>query len=134
MDVFYPTADSAGYLLAAARNDNELWVVDLAKRKPTKRMKLAFFAPSSDAACEAMHPMDNASIEGVAVVDNHVWMVNDPWKINYLKNVVCKSDEYRYQQMAPLLFKMKIDDAWFESFKRYFLLVLMQPSLTCNID
>ncbi len=124
MDVFYPTPDSSGYLLAAARNDNELWVVDLAKNKPTKRIKLAFFAPSADApsadapsadaACDATHLMDNASIEGVAVVDDYVWLVNDPWKVNYLKNVVCVSDEYRYQQMAPLLFKMKIDDTWFE--------------------
>ncbi len=114
MDVFYPTPDSAGYLLAAARNDSELWIVDLAKSKPSKRIKLAFFAPSSDAACKATHLMDNASIEGVAVVDGYVWMVNDPWKTNYLKNVVCASDDYRYQQMAPLLFKMKIDGAWFE--------------------
>ena len=114
MDVYYPSPDSDGYLLAAARNDSELWVVDLAKSKPTKRIKLAFFAPSGDAACESTHLMDNASIEGVAVVDNYVWMVNDPWKVNYLKNVVCASDEYRYQQMAPLLFKMKIEDAWFE--------------------
>lgn len=114
MDVFYPTPDSSGYLLAAARNDSELWVVDLAKSKPTKRIKLAFFAPSSDATCKAIHSMNNASIEGVAVVDDYIWMVNDPWKVNYLKNVVCASDEYRYQQMAPLLFKMKIDNAWFE--------------------
>lgn len=114
MDVYYPSPDSAGYLLAAARNDSELWVVDLAKSKPTKRIKLAFFAPSGDAACESTHLMDNASIEGVAVVGNDVWMVNDPWKVNYLKNVVCASDEYRYQQMSPLLFRMKIEDAWFE--------------------
>jgi len=125
MDVFYPNPDSPGYLFAAARNDNELWIVDLAKRKPTKRVKLEFFAPSSTApllsdtnttqiTCKPTHLMNNASIEGVAVFNDHVWMVNDPWKVNYLKNAVCSHDEYRYQQMAPLLFKVKIDKTWFE--------------------
>ncbi|MFB0912091.1 MAG: hypothetical protein QMA97_02750 [Glaciecola sp.] len=120
MDVFYPTPSSQGYLLAAARNDNELWIVDLAKRKPTKRIKLAFSAPSAitqdenQRLCEKAHLMNNASIEGVAVVDDHVWMVNDPWKVNYLKNIVCPADKDRYQKMAPLLFKIKIDDAWFD--------------------
>lgn len=125
MDVFYPNPDSSGYLFAAARNDNELWIVDLAKRKPTKRVRLEFFAPSNTApllgdtnttqiTCEPTHLMNNASIEGVAVFNDHVWMVNDPWKVNYLKNAVCSRDEYRYQQMAPLLFKVKIDKAWFD--------------------
>lgn len=120
MDVFYPTPSSQGYLIAAARNDNELWIIDLAKQQPTKRIKLAFSAPSNitqdktQSACETMHLMNNASIEGVAVVNDHVWMVNDPWKVNYLKNIVCPADKYRYEKMAPLLFKMKIDDAWFD--------------------
>jgi hypothetical protein len=120
MDVFYPTSSSQGYLLAAARNDNELWIIDLAKQKPTKRIKLAFSAPSyitqdkTQSVCETTHLMNNTSIEGVAVVNDHVWMVNDPWKVNYQKNIVCPADKYRYQKMAPLLFKMKIDDAWFD--------------------
>jgi hypothetical protein len=120
MDVFYPSPNSQGYLLAAARNDNELWIVDLTKQKPTKRIKLAFSAPSNipqdktQRACETAHLMNNASIEGLAIVEDHVWMVNDPWKVNYLKNIVCPADKYRYQKMAPLLFKMKIDDAWFD--------------------
>jgi len=107
-------------LFAAARNDNELWIIDLAKLKPTKRIKLAFSAPSnltqgaSETACEATHLMNNASIEGLTVVNDNVWMVNDPWKVNYLKNIVCPADKYRYQKMAPLLFKMKIDETWFD--------------------
>ena len=120
MDVFYPSPESPGYLLAAARNDNELWVVDLAKQKATKRIKFDFYAPSdtsqNNAAsqCEDTHLMNNSSIEGLAVVNNELWMVNDPWKANYHKNIVCSADEHKYQKMAPLLFKTKIDDAWFE--------------------
>ena len=119
MDVFYPSENSLGYLFAAARNDNELWIVDLAKLKPTKRIKLAFYAPSSSPSqaqefCDENHLMNNASIEGVAVVNDEIWMVNDPWKANYHKNIVCSSDTQRYEKMAPLLFNMKIDMAWFK--------------------
>ncbi|WP_412972374.1 hypothetical protein [Glaciecola sp. MF2-115] len=122
MDVVYPSSESEGYLLAAARNDNELWVVDLAKKKPTKRIKFDFFAPSdtsqndkeSEPECADKHLMDNSSIEGLAVVADELWMVNDPWKANYHKNIVCPADQHKYQKMAPLLFKMKIDKAWFE--------------------
>jgi hypothetical protein len=106
--------------LAVARNDNELWIIDLAKKKPTKRIKLAFSAPSvmtqntTETTCKATHVMNNASIEGVTVVNDYVWMVNDPWKMNYHKNIVCPEDKYRYLKMAPLLFKIKIDNSWFD--------------------
>ena len=119
MDVYYPNASSEGYLLAAARNDNELWVVDLAKIKPTKRIKLAFYAPSDitqntpEIQCEPTHLMNNASIEGLAVVNDEIWMVNDPWKANYHKNIVCAADQHKYHNMAPLLFNMHIDADWF---------------------
>ena len=110
MDVYYPNPSSSGYLLAAARNDNELWIIDLAKQKPTKRISLVFQAPKvgTAPACAAYAVMNNASIEGVAVVGNDVWMVNDPWKVNYLKNAVCESDKATYEKMAPLLFKMSL--------------------------
>lgn len=132
MDVYYPSDNEQGYLLAAARNHNELWIIDLAKRKPAKRIKLDFRAPSqhtdvkgsddSSAAdnksaissCAQTHSMNNTAIEGLAVVKNEVWLVNDPWKENYLKNVVCPSDGERYKRMAPLLFSMQIRDAWFD--------------------
>jgi hypothetical protein len=130
MDVYYPSFYSKGYLLAAARNDSELWIVDLAKIKPTKRINLSFRAPSEQSQlnlsevssavesqisdCDGSHLMNNASIEGLAVVENEVWLVNDPWKSNYMKNVVCILDEKRYKRMAPLLFKMEISANWFE--------------------
>ena len=120
MDVFYPSPESDGYLFAAARNDNELWIIDLAKKKPTKKIKLTFLAPSdisqntAENICEATHVMNNSSIEGVSVVNNTVWMINDPWKANYHKNIVCAADQSRYLQNSPLLFKIDIDNNWFE--------------------
>ncbi|MBF7074993.1 hypothetical protein ISG33_16450 [Glaciecola sp. MH2013] len=113
MDVYYPDDESRGYLLAAARNDNELWVIDLAKEKATKRIKLAFTAPSRfadnpDSRCEARYLMNNASIEGLAVANGSIWMVNDPWKINYMKNVQCEADAATFEKMAPLIFQMPV--------------------------
>lgn len=119
MDVYYPNSSSQGYLIAAARNDDELWVIDLAKKKQTTRIKLSFLAPSdtsmnnNDTMCEDTHLMDNASIEGVAVAGDKIWLVNDPWKRNYMKNVVCAADEARYKRRAPLIFNIDINDAWF---------------------
>ena len=58
--------------------------------------------------------MDNASIEGLAVIGDTLWLVNDPWKVNYMKNLQCEANRARYEGMAPLLFNMPIDDAWFK--------------------
>ena len=57
--------------------------------------------------------MDNASIEGLTVLDDTLYLVNDPWKENYLKNIQCDSNKARYEAMAPLLFSLPLDPAWF---------------------
>lgn len=103
-----------GLIVAAARNDEQLWLVDLAKKEPTQIIDLVFYAPSlSDAEeCEAFEKMDNASLEGVAVDGAAVWLVNDPWKRNYLKNIQCESNRERYEAMAPLLFKLQMEPEW----------------------
>ncbi|WP_100644432.1 hypothetical protein [Alteromonas facilis] len=114
MDFLPLAGDHPGLLVAAARNDNQLWFVDLAKQQPTQVIDLLFNAPtlSEEPSCEAYELMDNASLEGVAVVGIDIYLVNDPWKKNYLKNVQCPSNEARYQAMAPLLFKLPIDPIW----------------------
>ena len=124
MDIYYPDDSSQGYLIAAARNDEELWIVDLSKQKPTKIIPLLFLAPSianalSDAQkqsayCAPLHQMDNASLEGLAVVDQHIYMVNDPWKTNYKKNIVCDADTSKYEEFSHLLFKLEINPRWFK--------------------
>ncbi len=104
------------FLLAAARNDNELWIIDIDKAHSTKRIALHFTAPNEGASgdCGDKDVMDNASIEGIAVIDKKLWMINDPWKKNYLKNLKCPSLEKHYQANAPLLFSLPLDPAWFE--------------------
>jgi hypothetical protein len=103
------------YLLAAARNDNQLWVIDVSGDKPTAIVDLSFMAEifgGSD-QCSKWEKMDNASIEGVAVDGDTLWMVNDPWKVNYHKNIQCEANRPGYESMAPLLFSMPIDSTWF---------------------
>lgn len=113
---FYRAANGKGYLLAAARNDDQLWVIDVSGEKQTKQIQLNFLAATraSDDSCEDWVSMDNASIEGVAVQGETLWLVNDPWKRNYLNNIQCSADKAAYQRMAPLLFSTPIDSAWFD--------------------
>ncbi len=112
---YYSPAEGKGFLLAAARNDNELWVIDTTGALPTKKISLQFSAPSGDPVnCAEQEIMDNASIEGLAVIGDTLWLVNDPWKVNYMKNLQCEANRARYEGMAPLLFNMPIDDAWFK--------------------
>lgn len=103
------------YLLAAARNDNELWVVRVDGESATRRVPLQFTAPAGQASseCEDNEVMDNASIEGVAVIGETLWLINDPWKKNYLKNVQCDALRPHYEAMAPLIFSVPLQAAWF---------------------
>ncbi|WP_296051433.1 hypothetical protein [uncultured Alteromonas sp.] len=114
LEYYQPEGADSGFLLAAARNDNELWVIDTAAQKPTRKIALQFTAPSGDPQnCSAEEVMDNASIEGLAVIGDTLWMINDPWKVNYMKNLQCPANKARYEGMAPLLFSMPIDASWF---------------------
>ncbi|WP_240612818.1 hypothetical protein [Alteromonas flava] len=114
MDYIPLAGEHPGLLVAAARNDNQLWLIDLAKQQPTQIIDLQFHAPtlSNDPSCGAYELMDNSSLEGVAVVGIDLFLVNDPWKKNYLKNVQCASNQPRYAAMAPLLFKLPIQPEW----------------------
>ncbi|MDF2178721.1 hypothetical protein P2G88_10720 [Aliiglaciecola sp. CAU 1673] len=103
-----------GYLLAFARNDDQLWLVDLTAKKPTKIIPMDFLAPTADAACPAYELMDNASIEGITLMDGQLWMVNDPWKVNYLKNIQCPSNAEAYQKMGALLFNIPFNIQWLD--------------------
>ncbi|RDV23997.1 hypothetical protein DXV75_16185 [Alteromonas aestuariivivens] len=113
---YKPENSDNHYLLAAARNDNELWIIDAAGRLPARTVLMRFYAPVEQrgADCEAAELMDNASIEGLVVAGNTLWMVNDPWKVNYLKNLQCPSNQPHYEAMAPLLFGVELQNHWFE--------------------
>jgi len=113
---YYQTPDGREFLLAAARNDETLWVVDLSGQKETVILPIDFFAEiqTNSEGCENYEVMDNASIEGVAVVDETLWLINDPWKAVYLNNVQCLQNRAHYQKFAPLLFSMPIQKEWFD--------------------
>ncbi|NQY18636.1 MAG: hypothetical protein HRT39_14810, partial [Alteromonas sp.] len=53
-------------------------------------------------------------MEGVVVIKDTLWIINDPWEKNYLKNATCDAHLSRYEDLAPLLFPLKINNAWFK--------------------
>ena len=54
--------------------------------------------------------MHNASLEGVAVDDQTVYLVNDPWKVNYWKNIQCENTRPWYAtMMGGLLFTVSVE-------------------------
>lgn len=119
MDI-YQHSSGKEYLLAAARNDDQLWVIDLSGEQETQIIDLTFMAETGQNAdnCPPMELMNNASIEGVAVDGETLWLVNDPWKVNYYKNIQCENVRANYEKMAPLLFKVAIEPDWFTSIKQ----------------
>jgi hypothetical protein len=65
-----------------------------------------------DSGCPATEKMHNASLEGVAVAGETLYLVNDPWKRNYHKNVQCPAWQAHYDHYAPLLFATPLALAW----------------------
>lgn len=108
----HTTANNETFLLAAARNDNELWVIDITKQKTTKRIPVSFKVNGGEACGNYL--MDNASMEGLVVLEDTLWIINDPWEKNYMKNAVCEADVSRYEDLAPLLFPLPLKSSWFE--------------------
>lgn len=112
---YYETGGK-GYLLAAARNDEQLWVIDTSGQHETKMVPVKFVAEVSrpDEECGPWDNMDNAAIEGVAVDQQTLWLINDPWKKVYLNNIHCEQNRHHFEKMAPLLFSLPIDPKWFD--------------------
>ncbi|WP_338518765.1 hypothetical protein [Alteromonas gracilis] len=108
----HTTANNETFLLAAARNDNELWIIDITKQKTTKRIPVSFKVNGGEAC--GNYVMDNASMEGLVVLEDTLWIINDPWEKNYMKNAVCEADVSRYEDLAPLLFPLPLKSSWFE--------------------
>lgn len=110
---YYAIDNHPGFIIAAARNDDNLWVIDLSKRLPTKILPLNFLSPNNSADCKNWESMDNSSVEGVAVRGNTLMLINDPWRKHYKDNIVCKTNSENFEMMAPLLFSLPIDRNWF---------------------
>jgi len=113
---YLPVDDHPGYIAAAARNDNQLWIIDLAKQRPTTVISMKFFAPviSNNKQCDSWEIIGNTSLEGVAVANDKIWLINDPWKEHYMENIKCASNRDKYKRLSPLLFSLPIDKQWFE--------------------
>ena len=118
MDVYYPHNGSQGYLIAAARNDDELWILDLNKQKATKVVKVNFSVNCRDANNNdlviSQHKIANTALEGVAVKGEKLYLINDPWKKVYTANSTCSKDQVYYERMSPMLFSLDIEPAWFQ--------------------
>ncbi len=110
---YYNPGQGAGFLLAAARNDDQLWILDLDKALPTRMLQLTFLAEAGG-DCDDWQPVTYTAIEGLAVQDQTLWMMNDPWKENYLKNVICDINRPHFQNMSALLFKLPLNPLWFK--------------------
>jgi len=113
---YLPVDNHPGFIAAAARNDNQLWIIDLARVKPTKVISMTFLAPvvSENIQCNGWERIANTSLEGVAVANDNIWLINDPWKTHYMDNVKCVENRNKYQQFSPLLFTLPISKQWFE--------------------
>jgi hypothetical protein len=113
---YIPVDNHPGFIAAAARNDNQLWIIDLANKKPTNVILLKFLAPviSNDKQCKDWELIGNTSLEGVAVANDNIWLINDPWKAHYMENVKCESNRDKYKNLSPLLFSLPISKQWFE--------------------
>lgn len=115
----HPDNNHPGYLVAAARNDDQLWIIDISQRQPPFVQKLHFYTPTyADAIktsvnCPVYEKLRNTSIEGVAVQGNQLYLVNDPWKSQYPKNIQCPDNAIHFKQFSPLLFKLNTDPRWF---------------------
>lgn len=109
---YIATDDSSGFVIAAARNDNELWLLDTAQIKPPQVLYLDFLAESRHEQCPNWQTMDNYSIEGIVVIDKTLWLINDPWKVAYKRNAICPEMTDIYAKMTPLLSSLAISSAW----------------------
>ena len=103
-----------GYLVAAARNDDQLWIIDLSQKQPPYVQQMAYYASTpADSNCPAYEFMVQTAIEGVAVHGDTVYLVNDAWKKHYPDNIRCQANAANFQQFSPLLFSLPVNPLWF---------------------
>lgn len=113
---YYPgQGQHPGFVIAAARNDNQLWILDISAQRETKIVDLAFWAPAdpSGEQCQPWEPIGKTSIEGIVVQGDTLWLINDPWKRHYRDNIQCELNKVHYQGYAPLLFNLPLQPQWF---------------------
>lgn len=109
-----PIPGHLGYLVAAARNDDQLWIFDLTNRVEPFVQDLSFYISTDQSGlCPAYERLVQTAIEGVAVQGNTVYLVNDPWKQHYSDNIQCDVNAGHFQTMSSMLFGLAVDPRWF---------------------
>jgi len=109
-----PIPGHPGYLVAAARNDDQLWIFDLTNRVMPFVQQLSFFvATDHSGLCPVYEKMVQTALEGVAVHQGKIYLINDPWKQHYPDNIQCDVNAAHFNNMSPMLFEMPVDPRWF---------------------
>lgn len=109
-----PIPGHPGYLVAVARNDDQLWIFDLTNRVQPFVQPLSFYvATDTSGLCPVYEKIVQTALEGVTIHQGKVYLINDPWKQHYPDNIQCDVNAEHFNKMAPLLFEMPIDPRWF---------------------
>ncbi|WP_273021834.1 hypothetical protein [Rheinheimera sp.] len=109
-----PKAGHPGYLVAVARNDDQLWILDISQQQAPFVQQMAYYAPTpADSSCPAYEKMVQTAVEGVTVHGNTLYLVNDAWKKHYPDNIQCPDNAAHFKKFAPLMFTSPVNPAWF---------------------
>lgn len=109
-----PVTGHPGYLVAVARNDDQLWIFDLTNRVAPFVHPLSFYVKTDTSGlCPLYERMVQTALEGVTVHDNTMYLVNDPWKQHYGENIQCDVNAEHFRTNSSLLFKTEFDPRWF---------------------
>lgn len=109
-----PKTGHPGYLVAVARNDDQLWILDISQQQTPFVQQMAYYAPTPAASsCPAYEKMVQTAVEGVAVHGNMLYLVNDAWKKHYPDNIQCPDNAAHFNKFAPLMFTTPVNPAWF---------------------
>ncbi len=110
-----PIPGHPGYLIAVARNDDQLWMFDLTNRVPPYVQQLSFHvATDNSGLCPAFERMVQTALEGVTIQKGQLYLVNDPWKQHYKDNIQCDANAENFKRNSPLMFTMNVDPRWFD--------------------
>ncbi|MBN8446682.1 MAG: hypothetical protein J0M22_14570 [Gammaproteobacteria bacterium] len=104
-----------GYLIAVARNDDQLWIFDLTNRVQPYVEQLSFYVPTDNSGlCPVYERMVQTALEGVTIHNGKIFLINDPWKQHYLDNIQCDTNAENFRRNSPLMFNMNVDPRWFD--------------------
>lgn len=130
-----PIPGHPGYLLAVARNDDELWVFDLTNRVRPYVQPLQFYVGTDNSGlCPVFERVVQTALEGITVHGDQIYLVNDPWKQRYPDNIQCEVNAAHFLKMAAMLFKMPVDPRWFTLSRSQSKTVLPGVSAMAQID